>query len=152
MKQISRRLALGAAMALGFLPGVRAAEKDAEHRIAIQVDQNDPALMDLVLNNVSNLMAYYHGEGEQAQIEVVAYGPGLNMLRADKSPVKERISHIKSGAFPSTIAFSACGNTKTNMEKAEGHPVDIIQDATVVPAGVVRLTELQEQGWAYIRP
>jgi intracellular sulfur oxidation DsrE/DsrF family protein len=38
------------------------------------------------------------------------------------------------------------------MEKAEGHPLTIVPEATVVPAGVVRLTELQEQGWAYIRP
>jgi uncharacterized protein len=122
------------------------------HRIAIQVDQNDPALMNLVLNNVSNLMEYYHSKGEQAQIEVVAYGPGLNMFRDDKSPVKERIKGIKSGAFPSSVAFSACGNTQKGMEKAEGYPIPIIAEATVVPAGVVRLTELQEQGWSYIRP
>ena len=122
------------------------------HRIAIQVDQNDPALMNLVLNNVSNLMEYYHSKGEQAQIEVVAYGPGLNMVREDKSPVKDRIKSIKSGAFPSKVAFSACGNTQKGMEKAEGHPIPIIAEATVVPAGVVRLTELQEQGWSYIRP
>ena len=91
-------------------------------------------------------------KGEQAQIEVVAYGPGLNMFRADKSPVKERITRMKSGAFPSSVAFSACGNTKKGMEKAEGHAVEIIPEATIVPAGVVRLTELQEQGWSYIRP
>jgi hypothetical protein len=152
MTQISRRLALAAAVAVGFVPAVRAAEKAKEHRIVFQVDQNDPAVMNLTLNNVSNLMEYYHSKGEQAHIEVVAYGPGLNMFRADKSPVKDRITRIKSGAFPSNVAFSACGNTKAGMEKAEGHPVEIIPEATVVTAGVVRLTELQEQGWSYIRP
>jgi hypothetical protein len=50
------------------------------------------------------------------------------------------------------VAFSACGNTKKGMEKAEGHAIDIIPEATIVPAGIVRLTELQEQGWSYIRP
>ena len=69
---------------------VIAAENVKPHRIAIQVDQNDPALMNLVLNNVSNLTEYYHSKGEQVQIEVVAYGPGLNMFRDDKSPVKDR--------------------------------------------------------------
>jgi intracellular sulfur oxidation DsrE/DsrF family protein len=122
------------------------------HRIAIQVDQNDPALMNLVLNNVSNLMEYYHSKGEQAQIEVVAYGPGLNMFREDKSPVKDRLKSIQSGSFPSKVAYAACGNTMTNMEKAEGHAIPIVPEAKVVTAGVVRLTELQEQGWAYIRP
>jgi len=66
--------------------------------------------------------------------------------------VKDRLKHIKEGSFPSTVNFSACGNTKKGMEKAEGHPLTIVPEATVVPAGVVRLTELQEQGWAYIRP
>jgi hypothetical protein len=143
-------LALVAGMLLSVPGG--AAESGKAHRIAIQVDQDDPALMNLVLNNVSNLMEYYHSKGEQAQIEVVAYGPGLNMLREDKSPVKDRIKHIKGASFPSAVSFSACGNTKTGMEKREGHPVPIIAEATVVPAGVVRLTELQEQGWSYIRP
>jgi intracellular sulfur oxidation DsrE/DsrF family protein len=143
---------LGVAAALVLAAPAFAADNVKTHRIAIQVDQNDPALMNLVLNNVSNLMEYYHSKGEQAQIEVVAYGPGLNMLREDKSPVKERLKHIKDGSFPLSVSFSACGNTKKNMEKAEGHPITIIAQASVVPAGVVRLTELQEQGWSYIRP
>jgi hypothetical protein len=129
-----------------------AADSAKPHRIAIQVDQNDPALMNLVLNNVSNLTEYYHSKGEQVQIEVVAYGPGLNMLREDKSPVKDRLKRIKEGSFPSTVNFSACHNTMMGMEKAEGHPIPIVAQASVVPAGVVRLSELQEQGWSYIRP
>jgi intracellular sulfur oxidation DsrE/DsrF family protein len=132
--------------------GAYAAKNSKPHRIVIQVDQNDPALMNLVLNNVSNLTEYYNSKGEDVQIEVVAYGPGLNMLREDKSPVKDRIKSIKQSSFPSTVNFSACGNTKKGMEKAEGHPVQIIPQASVVPAGVVRLSERQEQGWSYIRP
>jgi len=151
MTQMSRRLVLAAAAAAGFAPAARAADKK-EHRVAFHVDQNDPAVMNLTLNNASNLMEYYHDKGEQVQIDIVAYGPGLNMLREDTSPVKDRIKHIKSGAFPSSVAFSACGNTKKGMEKREGHPISIIPEATIVPAGVVRLTELQEQGWSYIRP
>ena len=54
--------------------------------------------MNLVLNNVTNVMEYYHGKGEQAQIEVVAYGPGLHMLRDDTSPVKDRIKQLSRTA------------------------------------------------------
>jgi uncharacterized protein len=135
-----------------FTTGADAAENAKPHRVAIQIDQNDPALMNLVLNNVSNLTEYYNSKGEDVQIEVVAYGPGLNMLREDKSPVKDRIKGIKQTSFPSTVNFSACGNTKKGMEKAEGHPIQIIPQESVVPASVVRLSELQEQGWSYIRP
>jgi intracellular sulfur oxidation DsrE/DsrF family protein len=140
------------AVAAVFAMPAYAAENAKPHRIAIQIDQNDPALMNLVLNNVSNLTEYYHSKGEQVQIEVVAYGPGLNMLREDKSPVKDRLKRIKEGSFPSTVNFSACHNTMMGMEKAEGHPIPIVPQASVVLAGVVRLSELQEQGWSYIRP
>lgn len=154
MNPVSRRVAALVAVAASFglaSPG-RAADARKNHRVAFHVDQNDPALMNLVLNNVSNLMEYYQGKGEKVEIEVVAYGPGLHMLRADTSPVKGRIASMKADAFESSVAFSACGNTKRGMEKAEGHPVEIIPQAKVVPAGVVRLTELQELGWSYIRP
>ena len=143
--------AVAALAALAFTATSHAAD-NKPHRIAVQIDQNDPALMNLVLNNVSNLLEYYHSKGEQAQVEVVAYGPGLNMLRADKSPVKDRLKRIKAGSFPSSVAFSACHNTMMGMEKREGHPIPIVSEAKIVPAGVVRLTELQEQGWSYIRP
>lgn len=128
-----------------------AAEK-AVHHIVIQVSQNDPARMNLALGNAQNAITYYTGKGESVQIEIVAYGPGLNMLRADTSPVKDRIKQIKGSKEGADLRFSACHNTQMHMEKAEGHPIPLIPAATVVPAGVVRLTQLQEEGWSYIRP
>jgi intracellular sulfur oxidation DsrE/DsrF family protein len=154
MNKFARIFAAAAALAVGVIfaaPG-HAADNVKTHKIAIQVDQSDPALMNLVLNNVANVLQYYHSKGEQAQVEVVAYGPGLNMLRADKSPVKARLTQIEKMSFPSKVTFSACHNTMMGMEKKEGHPIQIVPEAHVVPAGVVRLTELQEQGWSYIRP
>jgi intracellular sulfur oxidation DsrE/DsrF family protein len=137
----------------GMAAVAHAAEKGKEHRIVVQVDQADPAMMNLVLNNVQNMLEYYNGKGETAKIEVVAYGPGLNMLREDKSPVKDRLMRMsKDGSFPSNLQFSACHNTMMGMEKKEGHPIPIMSLATVVPSGVVRITELQEDGWTYLRP
>jgi uncharacterized protein len=153
MKRFTYAVAAVAALALGLAmatPG-HAADKKTHH-IAFQIDQNNPALMNLVLNNVQNMMEYYASKGEQADIEVVAYGPGLMMLREDKSPVKGRLASLKKLAFPSKLTYSACHNTMMGMEKKEGHPIKIVSEARVVPGGVVRLTELQEQGWAYIRP
>jgi hypothetical protein len=153
MKKLVHLFALAAVLAAAAFSAPSAHAADAKpHRVAFHVDQNDPALMNLVLNNVTNLMEYYHDKGEKVQIEVVAYGPGLNMLREDTSPVKDRIKTIKGASSPSQVAFSACGNTQKGMEKKEGHAIPIIAQATVVPAGVVRLTELQELGWTYIRP
>ena len=64
----------------------------AMHKVAIQVNQNDKAVMDLALNNAKNVIDYYKAKGETVAIEIVTYGPGLHMLRADTSPVKDRIA------------------------------------------------------------
>ena len=124
----------------------------AKHRIVIHVDQNDPEVMNLALNNAKNVIDAYRAKNEDVNIEVVAYGPGLHMLRADTSPVQDRVKHLKDMVFPGKIQFSACNNTKQGMEKAEGHAISVVSDATIVPSGVVHLMELQEQGWSYVRP
>jgi uncharacterized protein len=122
------------------------------HRVAIQVDQNDLAIMNLALNNAINVVEYYRARGENVDVDIVTYGPGLHMLRVDTSPVQDRIKHLNDLAFPGKIQLSACNNTKESMERKEGHVVVMLPEATIVPSGVVRLMQLQEQGWSYLRP
>ncbi len=132
------------------LPATADAAEVKVHRVVIHVDENDPARMNLALNNAANIDAYYKERAEEAQIEIVAYGPGLHMLRADTSPVKDRIKSF--GQNFDNIGFMACGNTKRNMGRNESKDVELLPQATVVPAGVVHLMERQEQGWSYVRP
>jgi len=146
-----RCLATAALMSIAFTTASLAADAKP-HRIAIQVDQNDPQVMNLALGNANNVIEYYRARNEEVDIDIVAYGPGLHMLRADTSPVQDRVKRLKDMIFPGKIQFSACNNTRQGMEKAEGHPIPILPDATVVPSGVVHLNELQEQGWSYVRP
>jgi len=120
------------------------------HKIAVHVDNSDPQLINLALNNVQNVKQYYDSVGETVEIEVVAYGPGLHMLRADTSPVKDRISAMSLEI--SGLVFSACGNTHKGMSKKEGKEIELLAESRMVPSGVVRLVELQEKGYAYIRP
>jgi intracellular sulfur oxidation DsrE/DsrF family protein len=127
-----------------------ATAQEPAHKLAIQVNQNDKAVMDLALNNAKNVIDHYKATGETVAIEIVTYGPGLHMLRADTSPVKERIAPM--ALENSNLTFIACGNTQANQSKAEGKPVTLLSEAKVKPSGVVRLMELQKQGYAYIRP
>jgi hypothetical protein len=120
------------------------------HNLVLQVNVNDPAMMNLALNNATNVAQYYKDLGEKVTIEVVTFGPGLHMLRDDTSPVKARIKSIKE-ANPA-ISFKACGNTRENMNKVENKEIPLIPEATVVKSGVVRVMQLQEQGWTYVRP
>ena len=120
------------------------------HRLVLQVNSNEPEVMTLALNNASNVERYYTGLGEKVEIEIVAFGPGLHMLRDDTSPVKDRIKAISEKT--SSISFQACGNTLENMAKAENKPIRLVSQTSVVKSGVVRVVELQEQGWSYVRP
>jgi intracellular sulfur oxidation DsrE/DsrF family protein len=130
----------------------KAAPKSAEHghRLVLQVSSNDPATMNLALNNAANVDQYYSGKGEPVEIEIVTFGPGLHMLRDDTSPVKDRIKSMAESR-PS-ITFKACANTQANMAKAEKKEIPLLSQANVVPSGMVRVMELQEQGWSYVRP
>ena len=120
------------------------------HRLILQVNTNDPAMMNLALNNATNVSQYYKDLGAKVTIEIVTFGPGLHMLRDDTSPVKARIKAI-SESTPS-ISFAACGNTRENMSKVESKEIPLIAEAKVVKSGVVRVMELQEQGWSYVKP
>jgi len=124
--------------------------QESVHKLAIHVDENDPSIMNLALNNAQNVMKYYQSKGEKVAIEIVAYGPGLNMYVAGESPVKDRISalSLESG----DIVFSACENTRQGMIKKTGKDVALLSEATSVPSGVVRLMELQGEGYAYVKP
>lgn len=132
-----------------MLTATAASAAGKTHFVAIHVDQNNPKLMNMALNNVQNIKKYYKAKGDKVKIEVVAYGPGLHMLRKDTSPVADRIAVI--GMSPD-VKFSACGNTHRKMSKKTGKKVQLLNEAKLVPSGVVQLITLQEKGYTYIRP
>ena len=127
-------------------------EKSPEkhHKLAIHVDVNDPEVMKLAFNNARNAHELYTEWGEDVAIEIVAYSQGFHMLREDTSPVKDEIKALRTKV--PTVAFGACNNTKKGMERREGKTITIIPEATLVPAGIVRLVELQELGYKYVKP
>ena len=124
--------------------------QEVVHKVAVHVDDSDPKKMNLALNIVANVRKYYDSIGEKVIIEVVAYGPGLHMLRADTSPVADRIA--KMSLEIDNLVFSACGNTRSKMAKKAGKDIPILEEARMVKSGVVQLIELQEKGYSYVRP
>lgn len=126
------------------------ADEFVQHKIIFQINDNDAARMNLVLNNVANVNKYYLDKGETAQIEVVAYGPGLNMLIENKSPVKDRIKSFSQNF--DNVEFKACHNTYKAMSKKAGKNIKLLPQAKMVDAGVIHLIKRQEEGWSYLRP
>ena len=128
----------------------RLAPDSKTHSLILQVNTNDPAAMNLALNNATNVAQYYKDAGEKVKIEVVTFGPGLHMLRNDTSPVKARIEEMALSR--PEVSFKACGNTQERMHKAENKDISIVPQAEVVKSGVVRVMQLQERGWSYVKP
>jgi intracellular sulfur oxidation DsrE/DsrF family protein len=132
------------------LPVAAAFAEGQQHRLVIHVSSNSEQKMTAALNIIEATQRLYREQGDTLVVEVVTNGPGLNMLRADRSPVKKRISLLSTQY--DNVRFSACANTQANMKKKEGRDIDLVSDATVVPGGVFRIMELTESGYQYIRP
>lgn len=149
MKKILATILLLVFSTAFVIPAATAAD-GKHHKVAIHVDDNEPKRMNMALNNAQNVKNYYDAKGETVEIEIVVYGPGLHMFRQDTSPVKDRISSMSLEI--EGLTFSACGNTQAAMSKAAGKEIVLVDEARIVPSGVVQLIELQEQGYAYVRP
>ncbi len=123
---------------------------DKQHRLALQISDNSAEKMTAVLNVAANVTKHYAEKGEEVQVRIVAFNAGLDMLREDKSPVKERVANFAK-SMPG-VSFNACGNTIDGATRKEGKKPPIVAAASIVPAGVVTLMELHQEGWNVIRP
>ena len=140
-----RRLFLSvlvAAAAAPFCAAAQSAPVAAPTRVVVQVSEADPARWNLVLNNVKNLQDDLGANN--VTIEIVAYGPGIGMLKFD-APTNSRVTD----AAKAGVLIQACENTMRNQKlvRADMHP-----NVSYVPAGVTQIIKRQQEGWAYLRP
>jgi intracellular sulfur oxidation DsrE/DsrF family protein len=139
--------ALGAVvLTLLLVAGVASAQTQqaatAKSKVVIQVSDGDAAKWNLALNNAKNLQVDLGATN--VDIEVVAYGPGIGMLKAD-SVVANRVDEALSAG----VRVLACENTMRGQKLTQA---DMLPKVGYVPAGVVEIMQRQQQGWAYIRP
>jgi uncharacterized protein len=136
---------LGAALLAGgpgMLPAYAQQPAGAKSKVVMQMSDGDAAKWNLALNNAKNLQTDLGAAN--VDIEIVAYGPGIGMLKAD-SVVGNRVDE----AMASGVKVIACENTMRGQKL--GKP-DMWQGIGYVSAGVVEIMQKQQQGWAYIRP
>ena len=110
--------------------------------MVIQVSDNDPAKWNLALSNARNVQADLGRDN--VEIEIVAYGPGLNMLKEDS-----KAAGGLAEALDSNVGLVACENT---MRNTKVHKSDMYSGVSYVGAGVVHIMKRQREGWSYIRP
>ncbi|MDZ7663408.1 DsrE family protein [Thiohalophilus sp.] len=118
---------------------------DPDHKVIIQVSTDDARTQKIALNNAANLQKAYGMDN--VDVQIVAYGPGLSLLTKNGA----NASRVESMAMQN-INFNACANTMAKIESKKGKKPALAEGVEVVPGGVARITELQEQGYTYIRP
>ena len=117
----------------------------AEHRIALQLSDNDPKKQGLVISVAYNLLKAYGPD--KVAIEVVTFGPGIDLLRPENSNRKLVESLVAQG-----VRFDICLNTVDTIERETGKRPDIISEATPVQVGVGQILALTENGYTLVRP
>lgn len=146
---LSRRGLLAGATALGAPAPAAPAVAQRRAGIVILIDSNDPHVMGHAISYTANLSRHFAGKGQPAPpIEVVANGQGIELFRADTSPLKEPLATLRQ--MVPNVVFSMCASSKSIAESKENVMIQLIDGARLVPFGIGRMVELQMKGWAYV--
>ena len=117
----------------------------AEHKVVLQLSDNDVRKQNLVISVANNLLKFY--DPDKVAIEVVAFGPGIEVLRGE-SPVRKQVESLISQG----VRFDVCLNTVDTIERETGRRPEIIPAATPVQVGVGQILFLTENGYTLVRP
>lgn len=135
---------LASAALLGGCAGMGAGMGSAKERVVIQVSDGDPKVWNLALNVVDNVKSSYAKRKVDAEIQVVAFGPGIQMLKDDAVVATRMREAMKGGT-----QMVACENSMGRFKLTRNVMLD---NVTYVEAGVVHIIEKQHEGWSVIRP
>ena len=133
---------LASFLVAGIVPAQAQQPTGARSKVVMQVSDGDAAKWNLALNNAKNLQSDLGAAN--VDIEIVAFGPGIGMLKAD-SVVGTRVDE----ALAAGVKLMGCENTMRGQKLTKP---DMLAGVSYVPAGVVEIVQRQQQGWAYLRP
>lgn len=146
----SLAIGLSAVGLLALLAGAARADHVPDgrkvHKLVFQVNIEDPMIWNLTLNNINNVITELGREN--VDIKLVTYGPGINMFRKGKSNIIERLDSLKK-SNPKALDYTVCSNTMRAMKVEKSEIVEFVHD---LYPGIVRVMELQEKGYVYIKP
>jgi intracellular sulfur oxidation DsrE/DsrF family protein len=114
----------------------------SKHQVVFQMNVDSPASWDQLFGNVQNIQTSFGASN--IQIEVVAFGRGLNLLLKTNTAYEERMKQ----AIATGVVLAACQNS---MRLRKVTTTDLMPFATQVDSGVAELVRKQEAGWSYIR-
>ena len=145
------RITIAALLIAAAAPDIRAQQAPlqdkpfAEHKIVLQLSDNDPKKQGLVISVANNLMKFY--DPDKVAVEIVAFGPGIDLLRPENPNRKLVESLVAQGA-----RVDICLNTIDTLERDTGKRPQYIAAATPVQVGVAQILFLTENGYTLVRP
>ena len=124
---------------------------DQKHlRVMLHLSSGDPYRMNILLGETEALLKTYHNNTDTAlEVEIVANGKGLDLLRSDTSPHAQRIAALQSNY--QNLVFFACQKTIERLEKESHHSVKLLPGTQRISSALNQAIKRQSEGWAYVR-
>jgi len=122
-----------------------AAIRQSRHNILLHISTMNPAHIQKVFAVAEQLLE--NGKPDR-NIEIVANAEGLGVLRPG-SPYVGRIQELADRH--SNVKFLACGIARQTADLKEGHAIDLIPQATPIPAALDRIIQRIKEGWTYVK-
>ncbi len=141
--------AVAVPLAMSPRPVDRTAYGNPSNKVLIHIANDDTTQLGQALDEVENLLRYYRTSRQNARVEVVINGKGLELVRVDTSAFAERIQQLQREF--DNLTFAACQNTIDRLKREQGILVRLLPGVVVIDSGVAELMRRQNQGWTYIQ-
>ncbi|HUW49706.1 MAG TPA: hypothetical protein VMV75_01685 [Sulfuricella sp.] len=117
-------------------------------KIIVHIGSSNPVRLKTALDETENLLDSYRRSSRQLQVEVVANGGGVDLLRAGASPYARRIALMQE-KYPD-LDFIACGQTIKKLQE-KGVDVQLLPKVGVATSAIDQITKRLKQDWVYIK-
>jgi intracellular sulfur oxidation DsrE/DsrF family protein len=164
MSHVLSRLLILIAGVLAFAAPLRAQEAapaESVEKVVYHADFADPRRFSAMLASINNMVTVYQQDLKEYDVRIVFVAHGIRFVTADpltgtpfaedaalKARKKELLERVKSLHETQGVKLELCEITR---ESARLDPGKLLPGVVRVPSGVVRLAELQHQGFAYLK-
>ncbi len=148
-------LGLGSGSATAEDPG------DDVAKVVYHADFSDPRRFSAMLTSINNMVTWYQNELADYDIRIVFVAHGIRFLTDEKlegtpfatdAALDERRENLQGRLISlntvQDVKLELCDITRSQINLAEDK---LYKGVESVPSGVVRIAELQNQGFAYIK-
>jgi len=122
---------------------------NATTKVLFHLNSRDPEVTRAALDELEGVLNFYERTGENAKIEMITNGGGIDLLRVDTSPFTNRILALQKRY--ANLTFVTCQNTIDRLKRERGITARLLPGIVVIDSGVAQIMRRQQQGWAYIQ-